>query len=169
MVKNVYSTENSLEQILRELQCKVEVKSEQVRRLEETLLTYNETKAERDYIKIQLDDMKSWLDDRDRRAKQMKIESEDDCEKQKEVLKNAECNEAELQKEKKKLIDLKERIVEQWKEVKSTKIKLLNEVDELEIEKNCIVSEFSCVKVCKFVLLLLSEIASGSVLESDKL
>lgn len=149
MVKNVCSAENSREHILRELQCKVEVKSEQVRRLEETLLTYNETRAERDYIKIQLDDMKNWLDDRDRRTKQMKIESKDDCEKQKEVLKNAEFNEAELQEEQKKLIDFKKRIIEQWKEAKSTKIRLLNEVDELEIDKNCIVSEFSSVKVCK--------------------
>lgn len=84
----------------------------------------------------------------------MNIESKDDCEKQKEVLKNAEYDEMKLQEEEKKLIDLSKIMDEQWKVVMSTKNKLCNEVDKLEIEKNCYASEFSSVKVCKFRLLV---------------
>ncbi|VVC30984.1 Hypothetical protein CINCED_3A020926 [Cinara cedri] len=125
---------------------KLACQQEQICKLKEKLITYDEVNDKKEQLEIQLEKLKKWLEDMEVKDNRMKRNMKSDLEIQTEKLRKAEDVAFELRMENKKLLDVNECIVEQLNTIKKNEQKILIEMDDLKICQNRIKDDLAYAK-----------------------
>jgi len=135
------------EQLIKSLKDKVRVKNETICKLRDKVVTYDEILAERNDLQSKLNDVQLWMEDLDKKEKQMNKELLKDYDEQLKKLKEAEETLAITKTENRKLIDFNDAISEQLNTVSMNEIRHHNEIKELELCQKRAQNELCSFKV----------------------
>lgn len=132
---------------VRELKRREAELTEQICRLKSKLLLYDETAAERDELRAQLDDVRRWTRELVDDERQLHGELQRDLEAQVSALETAERDRTALDVENRRLADINERIADQLTAVRDNEKRLTVEIDLLEVAKRRALDELECAQV----------------------
>jgi len=120
---------------------------EEICKLKNKLIRYDEILAEKDELHNQLNDLKRWIENVEIKEKQINNDLLNDLDNQTKKLKKAEESEAILQTEKKELLNRIDRKTEEISTLKKKEENLLIEMEELNTNKKQMQNELSKAKV----------------------
>lgn len=135
------------DELIRELKHRETEQTEQISRLKCKLLLYDQTVAERDELRSQVDDVQRWTRELVDSERQLHGELQRDLEAQMSALEAAERDRAALDADNRRLADINERVTEQLSAIRDNEKRLTVEIDLLEIAKRRVLDELKCAKV----------------------
>lgn len=123
---------------------------EQICKLKNKLIKYDEILEEKDQLHKQLNDFKQWMENVSNKEKQMSNDLLMNLEYQKHQLRKAEESEAVLQTKNKELLDTIDKKNEQIRTLEETQQCLRIEIEQLQTDKERTQNELCKVKVTFF-------------------
>lgn len=120
---------------------------EEIYKLKEKLVTYNEVNDKKKQLESQLNELKKWVEDVKYKDNQMIYDIKNNYDIQTEKLRKAEEFICKLQTENKKLLDVNECITKQLNMIKKREQKILIEIEDSKICQNRLKDDLHYAKV----------------------